>query len=107
MQAHTAIAQDPHNIHATNTVNVTLTNNSTFQYDLNGNLTNDGLRNFVYDGENQLIQVAVSNQWMSQFAYDGKMRRRAEGIYVDKQLGRRRTSFITSTMAMLSFKNVI
>jgi RHS repeat-associated protein len=75
----------------------------------NGNLTNDGLRSFVYDSareidctrlakdnlpvnrcsgsghsswiiswakENQLIQVWVNNQWLSQFAYDGKMRRR-------------------------------
>jgi RHS repeat-associated protein len=57
-------------------VTVNLTNNSAFKYDLNGNLTNDGLRNFVYDDENELIQVSVSNQWMSQFQYDGKMRRR-------------------------------
>jgi RHS repeat-associated protein len=34
------------------------------------------LRSFAYDDENQLIQVSVSNQWMSQFVYDGKMRRR-------------------------------
>ena len=43
---------------------------------LPGNLTSDGLRNFAYDNENQLIQVWVLNQWFSRFTYDGKMRRR-------------------------------
>jgi hypothetical protein len=57
-------------------VNVSISTNVGFHYDGNGNLTNDGLRNFVYDDENELIQVSVSNQWMSQFSYDGKMRRR-------------------------------
>jgi RHS repeat-associated protein len=61
---------------ATNTVAFNLASNAVFQYDGNGNLTNDGWSNFVYDDENQLIQVSVSNQWMSQFVYDGKMRRR-------------------------------
>jgi hypothetical protein len=49
-------------LRATNTVSVSLTTNSTFQYDANGNLTNDGWRSFVYDDENQLIQVSVPNQ---------------------------------------------
>jgi RHS repeat-associated protein len=39
-------------------------------------LTNDGLRSFAYDDENQLIQVWVPGQWSSVFTYDGKMRRR-------------------------------
>jgi RHS repeat-associated protein len=73
---YTATAQDSYGRHSTNTVTVSIATNTTFQYDGNGNLTNDGLRNFVYDDENQLIQVSVSNAWMSQFAYDGKMRRR-------------------------------
>jgi RHS repeat-associated protein len=66
---------------ATNTVSVRLTTNSTFQYDANGNLTSDGLRNFAYDDENQLIQVWVANQWKSAFSYDGKMRRRIRQEY--------------------------
>jgi RHS repeat-associated protein len=74
--AYTAIASDSYGRHSTNTVTVSLSTNVTFQYDGNGNLTNDGLRSFTYDDENQLIQVLVSNQWMSQFSYDGKMRRR-------------------------------
>jgi hypothetical protein len=73
---YTATAQDSYGRHSTNTVTVSIATNTTFQYDGNGNLTNDGLRNFVYDDENELIQVSVSNAWMSQFAYDGKMRRR-------------------------------
>ncbi len=79
--AYTAIAADSYGRHATNAVSVNLAANTTFQYDGNGNLTGDGLRNFAYDDENQLIQVLVSNQWMSQFTYDGKMRRRIRQEY--------------------------
>jgi RHS repeat-associated protein len=73
---YTAVASDSYGRRATNTVSVNLSTNITFQYDANGNLTNDGLRSFAYDDENQLIQVWVPNQWFSQFTYDGKMRRR-------------------------------
>ena len=73
---YTAVASDSYGRRATNAVTVNIATNTTFQYDGNGNLTNDGLRSFAYDDENQLIQVSVSNQWLSQFAYDGKMRRR-------------------------------
>jgi RHS repeat-associated protein len=73
---YTAIASDSYGRHSTNTVSVNIATNTTYQYDGNGNLTNDGLRSFAYDDENQLIQVWVNNQWLSQFAYDGKMRRR-------------------------------
>ncbi len=74
--SYTATASDSLGRRATNTVTVSIATNTTYQYDGNGNLTNDGLRNFVYDDENQLIQVSVPNQWLTQFAYDGKMRRR-------------------------------
>ncbi len=106
--AYTATVHDAYGRVSASTVSVNISNNVTFQYDGNGNLTNDGLRNFVYDSareiadtdsriclsascsstsgqtqpiiswanENELIQVLVSNQWMSQFSYDGKMRRR-------------------------------
>jgi YD repeat-containing protein len=66
---------------ATNTVTVSLATNNSYQYDSNGNLTNDGLRSFVYDDENELIQVSVPGQWLSQFQYDGKMRRRIRTEY--------------------------
>ncbi len=74
--AYTAIARDGYGRINTNTATVSLATNSSFQYDLNGNLTNDGTMSFGYDDENQLTQVWVPNQWFSQFSYDGKMRRR-------------------------------
>jgi RHS repeat-associated protein len=78
---YTAVASDSYGRWATNTVSVNLARNITFQYDLNGNLTNDGLRSFAYDDENQLIQVWVPGQWSSSFSYDGKMRRRIRQEY--------------------------
>ncbi len=77
LTSYTAIAADGYGRHSTNTVNVNITANTTYQYDGNGNLTNDGLRSFAYDDENQLIQVWVASNWFSQFSYDAKMRRRS------------------------------
>ena len=73
---YTAVAKDSYGRVNTNVATVSLSTNVTFQYDGNGNLTNDGVRAFAYDDENQLIQVSVTTNWMSQFSYDGKMRRR-------------------------------
>src|ERR1700722_386493 len=73
---YTAMASDSLGRRASNTVVVSIATNTTYQYDGNGNLTNDGLRGFAYDDENQLIQVWAANHWFSQFTYDGKMRRR-------------------------------
>src|SRR5580658_5690411 len=56
---YTAIATDNLGRSATNTVTVSIGTSNAFQYDGNGNLTNDGLRSFAYDDENQLIQVWV------------------------------------------------
>jgi RHS repeat-associated protein len=78
---YTATASDIYGRHSTNTVTVSIATNTSFQYDGNGNLTSDGLRSFAYDNENQLVQVWVPNQWFSQFAYDGKMRRRIRQEY--------------------------
>jgi RHS repeat-associated protein len=66
-----------------------LTNTSTTQLppqvvylsDANGNLTNDGLRSFSYDDENQLISVTISGQTQSTFVYDGMGRRRIARDY--------------------------
>lgn len=77
----TAIARDNWNRSATNTVSTWLPTNAVLQYDQNGNLTSDGLRSFAYDDENQLISVWVTNVWRSDFAYDGKMRRRIRKEY--------------------------
>jgi RHS repeat-associated protein len=85
---YTATASDSYGRQATNTVTASITtNNASFQYDGNGNLTNDGLRNFAFDDENQLIQVWITNQWLSQFAYDGKMRRRSRQEYTWQSSG--------------------
>ena len=60
----------------------TLATNATFAYDLNGNLLSDGQRSFAYDDENQLISVWKTNDWRSDFFYDGKMRRRIRREYL-------------------------
>ena len=85
--SYTATAAASYGRHSTNTVNVSIATNTTYQFDGNGNLTNDGLRSFAYDNENQLLQVWVTNQWLSQFAYDGKMRRRMRQEYTWQNSG--------------------
>ena len=72
----TAGAQDALGRTDTNSITVNLPATVTCAYDLNGNLTSDGTRGFDYDDENQLIRVTVTNSWKTEFAYDGKMRRR-------------------------------
>lgn len=72
----TAGAQDALGRTDTNSVTVNLPATVTCSYDLNGNLTSDGTRGFDYDDENQLIRVTVTNSWKTEFAYDGKLRRR-------------------------------
>ena len=52
-----------------------------YQYDGNGNLTNDGLRSFEYDGENQATNIYVGGDWRSVFRYDGLNRRREKIDY--------------------------
>ncbi len=77
----TVIAQDIHGTNATNALTVSLSNSVSFQYDGNGNLTSDGTRTFIYDFENQLTNVFVSNAWRVDFVYDGLRRRRITRDY--------------------------
>jgi RHS repeat-associated protein len=76
----TAIARDSYGRVDTNVSTSYLPSSISFTYDQNGNLTNDGQRIFSYDDENQLVRVVVTNgvgsSTRSDFAYDGKMRRR-------------------------------
>ena len=76
----TAIAKDVLGRSDTNSAVCYLPATNSFTYDLNGNLVSDGVRNFTYDDENQLISVVVTNtgatSTRSDFVYDGKMRRR-------------------------------
>ena len=51
----------------TNTLTVNLPGKVNLQYDANGNLLADGLRNFAYDDENQLTSVWVTNGWREDF----------------------------------------
>jgi len=78
---YTAIAQDTYGRKATNTITVYLPATETYKYDANGNLTNDGVRAFFYDEENQLTNVTVGTTWKVEFVYDGKMRRRITKDY--------------------------
>ena len=72
----TAVASDSYGRGSTNSVTVNLPATNNYSYDLNGNLLSDGIRGFAYDDENELTSVTVTNSWMSQFVYDGKMRMR-------------------------------
>jgi RHS repeat-associated protein len=76
----TAIARDSYGRVDTNVSISYLPSSISFAYDQNGNLTNDGRRSFLYDDENQLVRLTVTNgvgsSTRSDFAYDGKMRRR-------------------------------
>jgi RHS repeat-associated protein len=76
----TAIGQDALGRKDTNTVTIKLPASVSLQCDAKGNLTNDGRRSFVYDDENQLTQVVVTNgannSTRSDFVYDGLFRRR-------------------------------
>ena len=53
------------------------------QSDLNGNILKDGLRNFEYDDANRLARIIVSNQWRTDFIYDGlsRLQRRVEYVW--------------------------
>ena len=82
----TAVAADSLGRRDTNTVSVNLPATVSFTYDANGNLTGDGRRVFAYDDEDQLISVIVTNaagsSTKSEFAYDGKFRRRIRKEFV-------------------------
>src|SRR5439155_9027574 len=53
----------------------------TLVYDLNGNLRTNGTQMLEYDDENRLVTNWVANAWKTEFAYDGKMRRRIRKEY--------------------------
>jgi RHS repeat-associated protein len=77
----TASAKDNLGRQDTATITAFLPATVNYTYDPNGNLLSDGNRCFAYDDENELISVWVTNVWRSDFAYDGKWRRRMEKDY--------------------------
>ncbi|HEV2208620.1 MAG TPA: RHS repeat-associated core domain-containing protein, partial [Verrucomicrobiae bacterium] len=81
LNTYTTIAHNTYGTNATNVVSATLPSSVTLQWDLNGNLTNDGTRVFVCDGENRLVTNYVANTWKTEFVYDGLGRRRIERDY--------------------------
>jgi RHS repeat-associated protein len=72
----TNVAINPYALRATNLLTVNLPVSNTLLYDNNGNLTNDGMRSFAYDSENELTNVSAAGQWATAFVYDGLGRRR-------------------------------
>jgi RHS repeat-associated protein len=83
---YTATATDGFGRTSVDSVQVTLLNSgTTFYYDGNGNLTNDGLRRFDYDFENQLTNAYHAGQWRTDFRYDafGRKRLQRDYAYVD------------------------
>jgi RHS repeat-associated protein len=77
----TVVARDGYGRQDTSAVTVNLPSTNTYSSDANGNLLSDGTRSFAYDDENQMVSVWVTNVWRSDFAYDGKMRRRIRREY--------------------------
>jgi RHS repeat-associated protein len=77
----TAVGKDTYGRVSTNIVTASYASSPSYKYDLNGNLTNDGTRNFAYDDENELVSVWVVGVWSNSFAYDGLQRRRIKQDY--------------------------
>jgi len=77
----TAIGKDNLGRVDTNTSVVYLPSTPSFAYDSNGNLTYNGHKALEYDDENQLTRITATNLWKSEFAYDGKLRRRIRREY--------------------------
>jgi RHS repeat-associated protein len=77
----TNVAQNVYGLTVTNTFTANLPASASLQSDANGNLTNDGLRTFAYDSENQLTNVTVANQFKKDFVYDGLNRLRIKREY--------------------------
>ena len=69
------VASNAYGLTKTNVLTVNLPTNVTLLYDLNGNLTNDGMKVLSYDAENQLTNVTVANKLKKDFVYDGLNRK--------------------------------
>jgi RHS repeat-associated protein len=78
----TIVAENVYNAAVTNTLVVNLPSTVNFQYDNNGNLTNDGTRIFTYDSENRLANVLVTGQYQTVYVYDGLSRLRIMSNYI-------------------------
>jgi RHS repeat-associated protein len=96
------IASNVYGVRATNSLTLNLPDSVSFQYDTNGNLTGDGLRTFVYDAQNQLTNVYVTNSWKTEFVYDGLGRRR-----VAKDAVWQSGAWVTNTITRYVFDGMV
>ena len=80
----TAIITDPFDRKATNTSEVIVANHG-YQYDSEGNLTNDSTFTYTWNNENRLIEVkdSFSGSSVMKCRYDGQGRRRERITYSD------------------------
>jgi YD repeat-containing protein len=70
------VATDPSGNVRTNTYQVIQAGSTTsYSYDANGNLTDDGTRTFEWDAENRLTAVKQGAATLAAFTYDGEGRR--------------------------------
>jgi len=65
----------------TNQLTKNLPTPANLSYDLNGNMTGDGLHGYEYDCANQLTRITQTNRFKSEFVYDGFGRRRIRREY--------------------------
>jgi len=77
----TVVAANAYGASTTNLLSTTLPVTLSPKYDLNGNLTNDGTRTFVYDAQNQLVTNWQTQSWKAEHVYDGLGRRRITREY--------------------------
>ena len=76
----TAVGTDSQGRSSTDSVSVNLPSSVSPTYDANGNMTSDGALGYDYDDENQLVRIRGAS-YLTEFAYDGKMRRRVVRQY--------------------------
>jgi RHS repeat-associated protein len=94
----------------TNSLTKTLPASVNFAYDLNGNLTSDGLHGYDYDCANQLTRITVTNSWKTEYMYDGFGRRRIRKEYVwqsSQWLTANEVHYIYDGMLVLQERNAI
>jgi RHS repeat-associated protein len=94
----------------TNSMTKTLPASVNFTYDLNGNLTSDGLHGYDYDCANELTRETVTNSWKTEYAYDGFGRRRIRKEYVwqnSQWLTANEVHYIYDGMTVLQERNAI
>jgi RHS repeat-associated protein len=77
----TIVAQNIYGLTVTNVTSSYLPTPISLTSDANGSLTNDGLRTFEYDSENQLTNVTVASRFKKDFVYDGLNRLRIKREY--------------------------